>query len=582
VKAFISLSAIFLFLNCFSYSESQFIPAHASGGGYLFKQADTYAGEMNSLSPNDLVPIIRITASDNNICIGAPITFTADVTNPCSDLGYQWKINGGPVGNDNASYSSNKLNDGDLVTCEISSVTCLGASTIVSNGITMTVSPKTTPNIDITASQTALCEGAITSITFTADPTGGGASPSYQWQVDGANAGTNAPVFTTNALTDGSVVQCIMTSDVGCPSSPTASSSKITIVVKNNINPAISITTLNTTICTGSTVTFNAITANEGTSPKYQWQVNGINAGTNKPVFVSSALRNGDIVNCILTSNASCITNPIAASNNLSISVLLTIPPSLSITPSTDNICQGTPVIFTAATLNGSPGLIYQWQVNGVPAGIDSNIFVSDSLANGDLVNCILLNKNENCNLSVPSDNSIPITVRPVPLVNIIPSDTSIIFGTTIQLNADISGNISNIQWTPPVGLSNTAIANPLVKPLTNTTYQLTVRDADGCEAGSKSVISVFRKLIMPDSFTPNRDGHNDVFRIPQGTAFNLYSLSVFDRWGNRVFATSDISSGWDGTYKGKPCNTGAYIYTISGSDGKKTVVLKGTLVLIR
>jgi gliding motility-associated-like protein len=86
----------------------------------------------------------------------------------------------------------------------------------------------------------------------------------------------------------------------------------------------------------------------------------------------------------------------------------------------------------------------------------------------------------------------------------------------------------------------------------------------------------------MPNAFTPNGDGVNDVFRIPPRTSFSLKEFSVFDRWGNRVFSTQNINEGWDGTLKGVWLNEGIYVYVIKGSNDKGEVVLKGQVALIR
>jgi hypothetical protein len=90
--------------------------------------------------------------------------------------------------------------------------------------------------VSIVASTTTICNG--TSVTFTATPTNGGTNPSYQWQVNGVNAGTNSPTFTTNALNDGDVVTVILTSDLACASTPTATSNPVTIT-STSVDPAV-------------------------------------------------------------------------------------------------------------------------------------------------------------------------------------------------------------------------------------------------------------------------------------------------------------------------------------------------------
>ena len=87
----------------------------------------------------------------------------------------------------------------------------------------------------------------------------------------------------------------------------------------------------------------------------------------------------------------------------------------------------------------------------------------------------------------------------------------------------------------------------------------------------------------MPTAFTPNGDGHNDVFRILPGIQFTLQEFDIFNSWGQRVFTTNDISTGWDGAYKGLPADIGVYVYMIRGKNpAGQAVFLKGIVALIR
>jgi gliding motility-associated-like protein len=88
--------------------------------------------------------------------------------------------------------------------------------------------------------------------------------------------------------------------------------------------------------------------------------------------------------------------------------------------------------------------------------------------------------------------------------------------------------------------------------------------------------------LFIPGAFTPNGDGKNDLFRIPASVNFQLHSFSIYDRWGNKIFTTSDISKGWDGTHNGIPLNGDTFIYLIRGTDTNGPVQQKGTVVLVR
>ena len=170
----------------------------------------------------------------------------------------------------------------------------------------LVVNATVAPSVSINAAATAVCAGAGAS--FTATPVNGGATPNYQWQVNGQNTAGNTSVFTSNTLADQDVVSCQMTSDAVCPSPATVSSNPVTMTVNPPSTPAISITASATTICSGSPVDFSATPVNGGGAPVYAWSVNGNAAGTGGPAFSSTTLANGDVVACGLVSSAACLT----------------------------------------------------------------------------------------------------------------------------------------------------------------------------------------------------------------------------------------------------------------------------------
>ncbi|MCE2713107.1 MAG: T9SS type A sorting domain-containing protein [Cryomorphaceae bacterium] len=193
-----------------------------------------------------------------------------------------------------------------------------------------------------------ICSGS--SITFTATPTNGGTSPSYQWYENGNPVGTNSDTYTTSGLSNGSTVYCELTSSDPSATGNPASSNSITVTVTNPVNPGISISGT-TSICAGASVTFTAGVSNGGSTPSYQWQVNGANAGTNSSTFTTSTLTNGATVTCILTSNATCITTPTANSNTITMTVN-----SVPATPS---------VSYAGGVLTSSSTTGNQWYFNG-------------------------------------------------------------------------------------------------------------------------------------------------------------------------------------------------------------------------
>jgi gliding motility-associated-like protein len=88
--------------------------------------------------------------------------------------------------------------------------------------------------------------------------------------------------------------------------------------------------------------------------------------------------------------------------------------------------------------------------------------------------------------------------------------------------------------------------------------------------------------VYAPNSFTPNGDGTNDIFKAI-GTYILDYQLIIYDRWGTKLFETTDITQGWDGTYKNQPCPMDAYYFYIDAKGtGSQRESLKGTVLLIR
>jgi gliding motility-associated-like protein len=351
------------------------------------------------------------------------------------------------------------------------------------------------------------------------------------------------------------------------------------LAVTPAVTPAISITATASRVCADSTVVFTADPVNGGSAPVYQWTVNGSAAGNNSPVFTSAGLSTGDVVQCLMSSSATCSTAPSATSNSIVVTVIPTTPLSISISTSTPAVCQGAAVTFEATPTDGGGTPQYQWQVNGAPAGADSSTFTTSTLTNGDVVSCTLTT---NLACSPPATSTtIPVVIYPVPIVTAGP-DTVLAPGAPVQLYASSDSPVASYQWTPAEGLSNSGTADPIATPQNSITYRVTATSAQGCQGYADAKISLIQTLNMPNAFTPNGDGHNDLFRIPPGTPLDLQDFSVYDRWGALVFRTSDINLGWDGNLRGTPANAGTYIYRVTGAVQGKPVLVKGTVILVR
>ena len=434
-------------------------------------------GTSNSITMTvnpSVVPSVSITTPTTTICSGTSVTFTATPTNGGTTPSYQWKVNGTNVGTNSASYTTTTLTNGQIVTCTMTSnASCAVPATATSNSVTMTISSAVAPTVSITTPTTSICPNS--SVTFTATPTNGGTTPSYQWKVNGTNVGTNSATYTTTTLTNGQIVTCILTSSSSCASPSTATSNAVTITVNSNVVPAVSIATANMTVCSGASVTFTATPTNGGTTPSYQWKVNGANVGTNSATYTTTTLTTGQIVSCVMTSGSACASPSTATSNSLTMTVNPSVAPSVSITTATTTVCSGTPVTFTATPTNGGTAPSYQWQVNGTNAGTNSATFTTSTLTNGQTVKCVMTS---NASCAVPASatsNVITITISSAvaPTVNISTPSSSVCPGSSVTFTATPAsgGTTPSYQWK--VNGTNVGTNSPTYTTTTLTSGQI-------------------------------------------------------------------------------------------------------------
>ncbi|WP_395045244.1 GEVED domain-containing protein [Flavobacterium sp.] len=266
---------------------------------------------------------IIISNGTNPSCYGQPITFTATPTNGGSTPIYEWFVDGISVGNNSTTYTTSTLTNNQTVSCVLTSDLVGGiGSPATSNAIVVAVSTQIVPTVVIalTSGTNPSCTGA--SKTFTATATNGGATPIYEWKVDGIIAGTNSPTFTTASLLAGQIVSCDFTSSLICALPSMVSSNGIIISYNPTLIPSVSIaiTTGTNPSASGSSVTFTATSTNGGT-PTYQWKVGTTNVGTNSASYSTTTLTNGQVVSCVMTSNATCVSPTIASSNSITMSI---------------------------------------------------------------------------------------------------------------------------------------------------------------------------------------------------------------------------------------------------------------------
>jgi gliding motility-associated-like protein len=188
-----------------------------------------------------------------------------------------------------------------------------------------------------------------------------------------------------------------------------------------------------------------------------------------------------------------------------------------------------------------------------------------------------------------PDAHTVEVVVLPKPVVDA-GSDVSIVAGSSIMLQA-IGTDISDFTWSPVATLSCETCSNPTASPKVTTMYKVIAATEYGCKSYDTVTVRIVcdkSQLFIPNTFTPNNDGENDIF-YPRGAGIkSISSFRVYNRWGELVFEKrgtqlNDPSGGWDGTYKGQQLNPGVFVWVIEGiCDTGDPVNTKGDINLIR
>jgi gliding motility-associated-like protein len=259
----------------------------------------------------------------------------------------------------------------------------------------------------------------------------------------------------------------------------------------------------------------------------------------------------------------------------------------LTIFPGDTTICLGTSVDYQVA------GIFDQivWTPNVWISDPNSSTVTVNPLGN---IAYIVSAVNGVC--AAASDTFLVKTIQPIPIeVNATPQQ--IVLGLTSNITSQIPGQIDSIIWTPDATLDCRDCPNPIAQPTTTTTYTATIYYSLNditCTNSAQVTIEVLNNCkegitYLPNTFTPNGDGLNDVFMIRGLAAVRINYLRIFDRWGKLVFETlngapNEPTWGWDGNDRnGEKLNPAVFVYSyeIECINGD-LVTGKGNVTLVR
>lgn len=386
--------------------------------------------------------------------------------------------------------------------------------------------------------------------------TAGGGTPgyTYQWNpsVSTVDSAINIAAGTyTITATDASACTVTVSATVTEPARiiVTPTSTNVTCFGLNDGTINVS--------ATGGTLPYTYAITSDGVN--YQTSANGAYNGLSPATYTVLVT---DLNQCADSTTVN-ITEPIALNATVAV---------------TDVSCNGyTDGIVTVNATGGNPG--YTFNISG---GGQNNTGLFSGLGAGsysvtvtDLNGCTTTQS-----ASLIEPDSVTLTVTPNPV--------EVRLGETVQLQTSTTQTgVVNYQWEPAYGLSCYDCASPAFSGNYSAVYTVNMSNQSGCTGTTTVTINVIPEydIFIPNVFTPNGDGANDFWQIFGNLkGVKQLQVQVFNRWGEKVFDTTDINFEWDGTYKGKDAPIGVYTYVASfvWMNNHSDSNYKGTVTLMR
>ena len=303
-----------------------------------------------------------------------------------------------------------------------------------------------------------------------------------------------------------------------------------------------------------------------GTVNQWSWIYNGTEWSTQQNpgrTFTSGT----QTIKLVTISNAGCVSDTVVKT--------FFVNPTPDVTMNFNDACKNTTINFTAVDNSAT---VTNWKWTFGDGGISNTKDTQHSYsASGTYQVKLYANASNGCysdslqrDITIYSSNAFA------------GNDTIAAAGQPVQLNAN--GGISYL-WTPATGLNDANIANPVAIVNASQTFVVKAFTPQGCESYDAVTIKIYKgpDIYLPNAFSPNADGLNDIFRgFPVGLKQFNY-LKIYNRWGQLVFYTTDYNKGWDGFWKGQKQNSGVYVVIANGIDFRGNVIdKKATVMLVR
>jgi len=474
------------------------------------------------------------------VCNGDSSLITLTVSGGSANYTYSW--NGSSVSSSATSFST-WLKAGSYSITITDAANCTVASTVL-------LTDPSAISVPAIAKTDASCGN--NNGTATATASGGTGSLTYTWST--ASSGQ-----TITGLFPATYIVTVKDAN-GCSVSNS-------VIIGNGSSLTIQNSSIANVFCNGESTGKASVKITGGSSPyTYLWS-NAASATTTSLSDSINALTAGIYI-VTITDHAGCTTT---ATFNVTEPPALAVP-SIQITNASCGINNG---MLTANSSGGTGALTYSW--SNIISGSE------DSLLSEGTYTLTVTDANS-CTITATSS----INNLPGPVAEITAAPTTITEGNTVLLIGSSVGGTS-FTWTPASSLSCSNCVTPVASPSSTTTYTLYVKDVNGCVDSASITITIKKgcadekDIYIANVFSPNADGKNDVLNIEGDGLTNIY-WAIYDRWGNLLFDTTDLSLGWDGTNKGSPMGTGTYVYYLKATCIKTNtqVKMKGNVSIFK
>lgn len=499
-------------------------------------------------------PVLDFNFSDS-ACLGSATSFTGVVVSSDGPItNWYWSIDGNNYTTQNVNYlfTTPGAHSVTLSATSNGSTGCLG---LIQKNVFVVDKPKAYFTVN------AICQAATVSLKDSSYTTDGLAISQWWWDLGNGQFSTQQNPVTTYTTAGPVIIRHAVANSRGCLSDT------ISQTINVQAKPVAKFGYLSQ-LCSVDPVQFNDSSfVSGGTISNWYWLYNGaVFSNLQNPLLAFTVGTHQ--VGLIAESLSGCLSDTVFKTFSINTKPLISM--------SFANACKNTPVSFSAAEITSTGMVNWNWSFGDGASGTGistQHVYIQ----NGSFPVSLQATSAAGCSSNLLIKNIIIYGTNAYA-----GQDTIAAAGQPVQLHA--SGGLSYL-WSPGGYLNDAGIANPIAILSATQSFRLKAFTPEGCESYDTVIVKIYKgpDIYLPNAFTPNDDGLNDLLRgIPVGLQqFNW--LRIFNRYGQEIFSTTDYHKGWDGKWKGQKQDNGVYVVIASGIDFRGNPInKKATVMLIR